>query len=56
MFGRIVFLLLVALMLTASGCIYLNSVHNKQLAGKMHQDWMEAQLELDRWVFGMPGK
>jgi len=56
MFGRIVFLLLVALMLTASGCIYLNPVHNKQLASKMHQDWMEAQLEFDRWVFGMPGK
>ncbi len=56
MFRRIAFLFLVVLMLAASGCIYLNSVHNKQLTKKMHQDWMEAQLEFDRWIFGMPGK
>jgi len=56
MLKQILFALLLVLVLAGSGCIYLNGVHNRQLTAKMHQDWMEAQLEFDRWIFGMPGE
>jgi hypothetical protein len=56
MFKRIFLVLLIVFVLAAPGCIYLNGVHNTQLVRKMHQDWLEAQLEFDRWFFGMPGE
>ena len=54
MFRKLFLALFAAAVLAAPGCIYLNGEHNKQLLSKWHRDWIEAQLEFDKWVFGMP--
>ena len=56
MFRKLFFALFAAAILAAPGCIYLNGEHNRQLVGKMHRECIEAQLEFDRWFFGIPEK
>ena len=56
MFRKLIFALLAIVMLAGSGCIYLNSTHNKQVLSKWHRECIEAQLDFDRWFFGLPEK